>query len=513
MGSHKDDGTTRKLEELPKDIMDEYSFSSSGIPISIRVYKKKGEFVPTYDVSIASISRTTEVILEKIRQELIKQVSLRMVEILEPKKSTEIEDRFSQAIQILVERYFPDADDQTKGFLSTYLAQKSLGMGNVEILMDDQQIEEIAINAADEPIWIYHRKHAWLKTNIWVKQEEQTLHYATMIGRRIGRQISVLEPLLDAHLNEGDRVNATLMPISTKGNTITLRKFSRDPWTITSFLKFNTLSPSAAALIWEGIQYELSALVAGGTGSGKTSMLNVVANFFPPNQRIISIEDTREIRLPKFLHWVPMSTRNPNAEGKGGVAMLDLLVNSLRMRPDRILVGEVRRAAEAEVLFEAIHTGHSVYATFHANNVREVITRLTSPPIEVPKATLPGISMIIVQTRNRRTGYRRTFQIGEIMENADGNVLMQLDIKKDILQPANKSVAIMDTLELYTGNTQKELRDELLEKERILKYMVKNKIEKVDAVGWLMAKYYTDTEELLKYVKADKVPDKELLGE
>ena len=338
-----------------------------------------------------------------------------------------------------------------------------------------------------------------------LESEEKTRHYATMIGRKVGRQITSLTPLLDAYLNEGDRVNATLMPISSKGNTITLRKVSRDPWTITKFMKFKTISPQAAALIWLGMQYELSALIAGGTASGKTAMLNVLANFLPPNQRIISIEDTREIELPRFLHWVPMSTREANTEGKGEISMEDLLVNSLRQRPDRIIVGEVRRQREAETLFEAIHTGHSVYATFHANNTAEAITRLTNPPIDIPKTMLPAISMLILQYRNRRTGLRRTFQISEIQPDATGNILMQYDPKEDVLKKANKSNSLMATLELFTGFTPQELNQLLKEKEHILKYLIDKDIDTINGVGRIMAEYYTDKENLMKSVNKNKI--------
>jgi flagellar protein FlaI len=326
-----------------------------------------------------------------------------------------------------------------------------------------------------------------------------------MIGRKVGRQISILEPLLDAHMNEGDRVNATLFPISTAGNTITFRKFSRNPFTITHFLRQNTMSYDAAALIWISMQYELSAIIAGGTASGKTSALNVLASFFPPNQRIISIEDTREIRLPKFLHWVPMSTRLPNAEGKGEVSMGDLLVNSLRQRPDRILVGEVRRKKEAETLFEAIHTGHSVYATFHANTAEETVTRLTNPPIEVPKIMLPAISLIIVQFRNRRTGNRRTFQVAEILPDSTARVLMQYDAKKDSLVTVAKSKALMDTLKLFTGFSEADIKKDISEKKKILEYLVKNKIDTVDGVGMVIAEYYTDKKNMMNYVSKNKI--------
>ncbi|RME54053.1 CpaF family protein [Candidatus Woesearchaeota archaeon] len=493
-----------EIKEVRGDYIDRYSYKSKDIPITITIIKRKGDFVPSYEVSISSVSRTTEFILEKIRRELIRKVNLGMVDLTDIKRYQQIEQKFSATISDLIKRYFPDLDDEVKGFLTSYLIAKSLGLGNIELLMDDNKLEEIVINDAGDPVWVYHKVHGWLKTNIFVRDEEQIRHYASIIGRRVGRQITVLEPLLDAHLEEGDRVNATLNPISTKGNTITIRRFSRDPWTITRFLKSNTISVDAAALIWMALHYEMSAIIAGGTASGKTSALNCFANFFPPNQRIVSIEDTRELQLPKFLHWVPMNTRLPNAEGKGEVSMGDLLVNSLRMRPDRILVGEVRRSREAETLFEAIHTGHSVYATFHANNADEAIKRLTNPPIEVPKIMLPAISLLIVQFRNRRTGLRRTFQIAEITEDGESNVILQYDAKKDTQVRVNKSTTFYDTLRLYTGYTDEEIEQELEEKKQVLHYLVEQDIHTVDEVGRIIAEYYTNKTNLMKFVKSNK---------
>ncbi len=486
------------------NVIDEYDYKSKDIPITVTVSRVKGEFVPVYEVRISSISRTTEFLLERIRQELIKQVSLGVADILDAKKANLIEEQFSETIRDLIRKYFPDADESTQGFLTSYLVARSLGLGSIELLMDDNSLEEIVINQADEPVWVYHKTHGWLKTNIFLKDEEQVKHYAALIGRKVGRQISVLEPLLDAHLNEGDRVNATLAPISTAGNTITIRRFSRDPWTITRLVKHGTISSEAAAWIWMAMHYEMSAIIAGGTASGKTSALNCFANFFPPNQRIISIEDTREIQLPRFLHWVPLNTRLPNAEGRGEIAMGDLLVNSLRMRPDRILVGEVRRKREAETLFEAIHTGHSVYATFHANNAEEAIDRLTNPPIEVPRIMLPAISLVIVQFRNRRTGKRRTFQVAEILPDAKFNVILQYDGKKDRLVKMAKSKSFFQSLKLYTGMTDKELQAEIGEKQRVIDYLVTQDVLDVDAVGRIIAEYYTDKQSLLRYVKAGK---------
>ena len=424
--------------------------------------------------------------------------------MLDQKNNEYVEQKFSETIYYLVTKYFPYSDKDTINFLTTYLIQKSLGMGKVEILMSDVKLEEIVINASSEPVWVYHRKHGWLKTNVFLQEEDQTKHYATMIARKIGRQINVLNPLLDANLSTGDRVNATLYPVSNFGNTITIRKFAAKPWTITDLINSGTMSYSAASLIWLGVQYELSTLISGGTGSGKTSTLNVISGFFPPNQRILSIEDTREIRLPKYLHWVPMMTRPANAEGKGGVSMENLLVNSLRQRPDRIIVGEIRRKREAEVLFEAMHTGHSTYATVHANTAEETVTRLTNPPIEVPKTMLPALSMVVVQFRNRRDNIRRTLQLAEITPDSEARVLMRYNMKKDSIDNVKSSKHIYNSIQMFTGFGEKEFKQDLQEKSKVLKYLVKQKINQVDNVGRIMAEYYTNKQNLMKYVNKNK---------
>ena len=484
--------------------IEEYSFRSGNIPINIEIQKKDDEYVPIYDLDISIISQTTSIILERVRKELIEKVNLGMGEIKDLNKSNVVEEKFTKYITILIDKYFPDAEEDTREFLTTYLKMKSLGLGNLELLMSDSKLEEIVVNQSDEPAWVYHKDHGWLKTTVELKDEEEIKHYASVMGRKVGRQITKLNPLLDANLETGDRVNATLNPVSTEGNTITIRKFSEDPWTITKFINNGTITAEAAALIWLSIQYEMSAMISGGTASGKTSALNVFAGFFPPNQRIISIEDTREVRLPSFLHWVPLSTVMANPEGKGEVNMGNLLVNSLRMRPDRILVGEVRRKEETETLFEAIHTGHSVYATFHANNAEETVERLTNPPINVPKVMLPSISLIVVQFRNRRTGNRRTFQIAEILEDGTPNVIMQFDQDKGRLVKVNKSKRLYEKIELFTGMGRDEINDELEEKQNVLEYLQEHDITSVDGVGKVIAEYYTDKENLMKHVKKGK---------
>ncbi len=472
------------------EMLDSYKIAIGGVVVDVHIYRAEEEAVPLYNISILNISPTTNIILGKIREEFVTRVNVSSVSAEEGNEE-EIREKFKGEILSLIRKYFPNIDEKTSDLLVNHVIQQFIGLGNIEILLKDSNLEEIVLNNAKEPVWVYHRKHGWLKTNVVIQSEARIRHYATTIGRDVGKEITLLKPLMDAHLGTGDRVNATLSPISSKGNTITIRKFAEKPWSITDFLKSRTISYEVAALVWLGVQNELSMIITGGTGSGKTSALNAIANFFPPNQRIISVEDTRELTLPNTLHWVPMETRLPNPEGKGEITMLDLVINSLRMRPDRIVVGEIRRQKEAEVLFEAMHTGHSVYATLHANSSQEAVTRLTNPPINIAKPLLASLAMFLVQSRNRRTGLRRTMQLAEIDDNGDARVLMQLDVQKDALQKLNEPKRLYETLSLYTGMTQKEIMDSLDEKTKILKWFVKNDLTDVHQLGLLVSKHYT----------------------
>ena len=473
--------------ERGEKIIDTYELNVNNIVVNVSITAREDEPVPIYKIAITNISDTTKIILEKIRDEFVAEETKTL---REEASVYNIQEQFKEKILKLLAKYFPNADKKTMDMIINYILQQNIGLGNIDILLKDTNLEEIAINNANEPVWVYHRRYGWLKTNVLVPTESRIRHYSTVIGRDVGKEITLLNPLMDAHLKTGDRVNATLSPISSKGNTITIRKFAVKPWTIIDFIKERTISYEGAALLWMAVQNELSVIVSGGTASGKTSILNAIANFFPPNQRIISMEDTRELVLPKILHWVPLETRLPNPEGKGGIEMLDLIVNSLRMRPDRIIVGEIRRRKEAEVLFEAMHTGHSVYGTLHANNVRETINRLTNPPINLPKQILSALSLIVVQHINRRTGKRRTLQIAEILLDGDARLLMQLNSAKDSLEIVNEPFAIVETLNLYTGLSKQNIYEDLQSKITILNWMVSRNINDVNKIGLIMSKYY-----------------------
>jgi flagellar protein FlaI len=218
---------------------------------------------------------------------------------------------------------------------------------------------------------------------------------------------------------------------------------------------------------------------------------------------VISIEQTREITLPSHLQWVPLLVRQATSEGKGEVSMLDLMVNSLRMRPDRLVVGEIRREREASVLFEAMHTGHSVYSTLHAETASETMKRLVNRPIEIPPVVLESLHLIAVMYRDRRSGIRRLFEIHEVLplergEKTNSKPLFRWRAANDKIRKDENSVRCMDILRTFTRMNDREIKQNLDERESVLKWMVKKNIDTVEEVGDVISRYYGEPDELFK---------------
>ncbi|MEM5874955.1 MAG: ATPase, T2SS/T4P/T4SS family [Candidatus Aenigmatarchaeota archaeon] len=484
-------------------LIESYEIISEDIKAKVQI-KQTEDFVYYYELGFPEISEGTLALLEKVKTILLSEIPIKSSEISEFKSYEQIKSKFMDRGKEILKKQLPYLDLQTQKILIGILIQEMFGLGKIEFLLSDPYLEEIAINGSKKPIWVYHKKYGWLKTNLIIENENEILNYANNIGRKVGRQITILNPLMDAHLPTGDRINATLMPISSFGNTITIRKFRRSPWTIVDMIENKTINFEVASFIWLAIQYELNMIIAGGTASGKTSLLNVFANFIPPNQRIILIEETREIQLPDFLHWVPLTTREANPEGLGEVKMIDLLVNSLRMRPDRIIVGEVRRAEEAEVLFEAMHTGHSVYATLHADTAEQAFKRLTNPPINVPETVIEALHLIAVAYRDRRSGKRRLFQLAEILpgeKKTEINVIYRWKPIKDEIVKEKESFRVREEIRMHTGMTDQEIEKDLKEKTEILKWLCKNEVRDINKIGRIIAIYYLKPDVVLDAVK------------
>ncbi|MFH1588648.1 MAG: ATPase, T2SS/T4P/T4SS family [Candidatus Diapherotrites archaeon] len=498
---------------MAEKILKQYEILSEGITLKIKVLETDADFVKHYFLGLPEFGEGTKALLNSLKPVLISDPKIKAETMLDSKKVKELKDKIRERAAAVIAVQLPKLSKENQSVLASILLADMLGLGEIEFILDDPNLEEIVINSAKDPVWVFHKEFGWLKSNVLIKNEEEIHNFSSIIARRVGKQITILTPLLDAHLISGDRVNATLKPISAQGNTITIRRFRRDPWTVIDFIKNKTVNSELMALVWIAMQYEMNMILSGGTASGKTSFLNICLPFIQPNHRVLTMEDTREINLPDFMHWVPMSSREPNPEGKGKVELLDLLVNSLRMRPDRIIVGEIRRQREAEVMFEAMHTGHSVYTTFHANTADETIRRFTNPPIDIPPAMLEAVHLNVVLFRNRRLGIRRVLELAEYVPERRGdtsivkaNVLYRWRATDDTISKTAESIRLMDELSLHTGLGPNEIQKDLDQKKMILDWMVEKNIAGIYNVGKIISEYYKDPEYILEKAKKNSNP-------
>ncbi|MBR9706511.1 CpaF family protein [Candidatus Pacearchaeota archaeon] len=495
---------SQKPEKRRPEVLERYFIEAEKSKIKIEI-QRRGT-TTTYVVEAPKINEATAALLDEVRDELVTATSVGMNEIMDSGAIKNMKKRFGIEAGTLIAKKLPHINKDTQSILVNKLMQDMLGLGEIEFLINDPHLEEIVIPSSKETIRTYHKKYGWLPTNLRIAREDEIVNYSNIIARRVGRQITVLTPLLDAHLVSGDRVNAILYPISSKGNTITIRKFARDPFTVIDLITTKTCSVEVTVLLWLAIEYEMNVLISGGTASGKTSLLNACIPFIPPNHRIISVEDTRELMLPEFLYWTPLVTRTPNPEGKGEVSMLHLLVNSLRMRPDRIVLGEMRRKEEAMVLFEAMHTGHSVYATLHANTVAETLSRLTNPPLSVPANLLSAVNLNVVMFRDRRRGIRRVYQVGEFNvsnDRAEANILYRWSPEEDKILKHTDNMRVFEDIGRNTGMGRAQINRNLEEKKFIINWMIKNKFRSLEDFGKVMQQYYGDKEFLIKNIRAN----------
>lgn len=501
-----------ELEDEDVIELDSYQVPLDDVSLKV-VIRDVGDYVPHYHMALPEVDDVTNALLERTKHSLVGQIQVQRAGGGGGSSSQKVRELRKQFIKDAKERLrnvLKKASKEDIALLASKVVNDMVGLGDIEYLLEDDLLEEVVVNSSEDQVWVFNKNHGWLKTNIRIPTEDQIMNYASRVARQVGREITHLEPLLDAHLPSGDRVNATLFPISTDGNTLTIRRFSRVPWTMVHMIDpdLATISTEAAAFLWLACEYELSMIVSGGTASGKTSMLNAMMPFMPAAQRIISIEDTRELNLPNYLHWVPLSTRAANPRGEGEVSMLQLIENSLRMRPDRIIVGEVRRKRETEVLFEAMHTGHSVYGTFHANRAYEVVDRIVSPPMNIPPVVMGSLPLIVVQHMNRKTKERRTLEIVELVksgtEKPDINPLYTWSPETDKVEPANASVRVLEELQTFTGMSEDQINADLKGKQEIMKWLLDKGITDVNDVGKIITEYYIDKDTVLDLVESDK---------
>ncbi len=309
-----------------------------------------------------------------------------------------------------------------------------LGFGPLQPLLDDPDISEVMVNGRTK-VYI-ERKGKITRTNIVFDNDEQILHLIDKIIMPLGRRIDADSPTVDARLPDGSRVNAVIPPVAIDGPTITIRKFQKDKLSIADLVKLGSLTPNMAEFLRACVVSRLNILVSGGTGSGKTTLLNVLSTFIPEEDRIVTIEDAAELKLQQD-HVVRMETKPANVEGLHAVTIRELVRNSLRMRPDRIIVGEVR-GGEALDMLQAMNTGHDgSLTTLHANTARDAISRLETMclmsgmdlPIKVIREQIAAAVDVIVQQSRLRDGSRKVTSITEVA-GMEGDTVVMTDIFK-----------------------------------------------------------------------------------
>jgi pilus assembly protein CpaF len=304
------------------------------------------------------------------------------------------------------------------------------GLGPLEPLLQDPTVTDILVNTAS---MVYVERGGVLeKTAVVFKDNNHLMHIIDKIVSKVGRRVDESSPMVDARLQDGSRVNAIIPPLAIDGPILSIRRFGTDPPTAADLLSYREMTPVMMGVLQSAVKARLNVVVSGGTGAGKTTLLNVLSGFISPRERIVTIEDSAELRL-KQEHVVRLECRPPNVEGKGGVRQRELLINALRMRPDRIIVGEVR-GEEALDMLQAMNTGHDgSITTVHANTPRDALARIETMSmmanLNLPQTALrqqiASAIQVIVQVSRMSDGSRRVTHVSEITGTSDQVISMQ----------------------------------------------------------------------------------------
>ncbi len=396
--------------------------NGDALPSSAFVGTRAGAVPPTGDALAAFKGRVHEALFARLGTRLF-DASLG-AEQLTAYVAQEISDLMAE-----VKEPLSTAERQR---IASEIMSDVVGLGPIERFLADPSIDEIMVNSLD-PIYV-ERDGRIEVTDVRFMSDDHLRRVIERIVGEVGRRIDESSPMVDARLADGSRVNAVIPPLAVDGPTLTIRKFAVDPYQVDDLIGFGTLTPELAELLKVVVEVGLNVLVSGGTGTGKTTLLNVLSGFIPENERIVTIEDAVELQLHQR-HVVRLESRPPNIEGRGEVTVRDLVRNSLRMRPDRIIVGEVR-GSEALDMLQAMNTGHDgSISTIHCNGPRDALSRLETlvlmSGIELPsRAIREQISSaldVIVHLHRFRDGSRKVVQVSEVL-GMEGGIITTNDI-------------------------------------------------------------------------------------
>lgn len=397
-----------------------------------------------------------------------------------------------------------------------FISRDFVHYGKIDPLIRDHMIEDISCDGVKVPIYVWHREYESLPTNVQFDSAEELDSFILRLAYKAGRHITIAQPILDASLPDGSRIQLTFgREVTRKGSTFTIRKFRADPLTISDLIQFNTISSEIAAFLWYVMETRHSALVCGGIASGKTTFLNCLSMFIRPELKIVSIEDTPELNIPHE-NWVQSVIRmgyGVREDGRmvGEITLFDLLKAAVRQRPDYLIVGEIR-GEEAYTLFQAMATGHLGMSTMHADSVSSAIHRLESEPMNIPRSLLTTLDLIVVMVRTTVKGKpaRRVQSISEIvgMDPLSKEVLTNdvyaWDPKGDNFVYGGRSY-ILERGATKVGLTLEGVMEDLKRRKTVLEWMVKQGIRKYRDVGNVIRQYYVDPDRLYNRARMELV--------
>jgi len=426
--------------------------------------------------------------------------------------------RKREAVQYLV-RLFEDAlsyfklrkSPRVEEVMKYYIFRDFIGLGRIEPLLKDPNLEDISCDGVGIPIYVYHKdpRFASMRTNIKFDSAEELDKFVMKLAERCGKTISIASPLLDGTLPDGSRVQATLASdIAMRGSNFTIRKFTERPLTPVDLLRFGTCDLTLMSYFWMAVEYGCSILISGGTASGKTTLLNALSMFIKPQLKVVSIEDTAELKLA-HPHWVQHVSRVPIATERKEVDLFALLKASLRQRPDYLIVGEVR-GREAYVLFQQIALGHAAMATIHAESFSKLVDRLTTPPISLPASLLQNLDVVIFIERVRRKDkfVRRITAVEEITgySRRTGrpfhNKVFEWNPVNDTFEIKNKS-ALLKKIADRSGLSKKDIKKEIEERAKVLLWMTQRNITDYKKITKIVNMFYLSREYLLDRISLE----------
>ncbi|MFA7080937.1 MAG: ATPase, T2SS/T4P/T4SS family [Candidatus Bathyarchaeia archaeon] len=480
---------TEPQGDISTQFKDFYSVSPPFGNVGIQLEKETGRLL--YRVIEPTMNDREKDTLEKLKDMLKEETHLSLATI---KSEKAIQDYLYTNVRKMIKRFKLSIDSKTIDKFCYYIRRDFLGYGLVDVLVKDQNIEDISCNGINIPIYVWHRNYESLQTNVSFKLREDLNAFITRLAYRSGRQVSISNPILEGALPEGYRIHVTLEEVSKRGGTFTIRKVRANPFTIIDLINLGTLTTLVAAYLWILVENKRSIIASGATAAGKTGLLNAICTFIPPEMKVVTIEEVRELRLHE--NWIPMITRPSTQEGMQEVTLFDLLKSSLRQRPDFIIVGEIR-GEEAYTLFQSISVGHGGMCTIHAENVEAVEKRLLTKPMNIPPMLIPMMNAVaqLNRTKFREKVVRRITELSEITEEGKFEKLFQWDSRDDSIRLAKSSIKESIVLNRVADSKHisiDEVIEDLERRETILKWIVQNKIEDFDQVAEIIRKYYVN---------------------